>query len=241
MRYVLAVFFAVMTVLVLETVISSGGPLTQLQIEEGAPTARQLAPIADPVTPTREVVALEPSAAVESHSPLERFLLVNPGSPLSLLPVDEATKYLPTRENFIAWNLTVDEYDAYDLEALPYTGELAYSWKLCKEHQALRAFCLDYEDREFERWLAGEASVALEDELQPVAGYIATQLEDGAEVWDAINVYSSDAIEHIRAWGEETDSRSRPPSWSKLFRVLSENGTAPWYAVRDVILKGPKR
>ena len=235
MRYVLAVFFAVMTVLVLETVISSGGPLTQLQIEEGAPTARQLAPIADPVTPTREVVALEPSPAVEPRSSLEIFLAANPGSPLSLLPPDEAAKYVPSRENFVAWNSTVTAYQDVDFEAVEYDEELAHIWKLCKEHQALRAFCVKYQDRERERWAASLPSIALENELQPALSFIRAQFGDDAEVWSAINAHSHDVIEQIRGEGGAAAVRDDVGSRWALIRALSAAGRPSFDAVGEIL------
>ena len=239
MKYVLAACLALLVFLAFQ--LFSGETTARPRAEEKAPPDDERPVIADYDPATRVPVAVQPTVPPEPLSPLETFLAANPDSPLKLLAADEAAKYLATRENFVAWNSTVDEYAHIDLEAIDYNEELAYLWQLCKEHQALRTFCMGYLSRELERWRAGASSVALEDELQPALSFIGAQFGDDAAVWDAVNAFSSDAIEQIRGEGEETDRLTNPRSRGRLNQSLVENGAAPFYAVRDVILKGPKR
>jgi len=213
--------------------------------------------------PQADGVAKEPDVAAEPgtqkprslHSPTPVGIPVEEGeaatgisaattgtaqaSPSSLLP---SAAWKGTRENFLAWYADVPAVAEVDLESIPYDAELARLWELCREQQAFLSYCLAYQGREIERWRAGETSIAFEDELRPVYWFITDQFGDDPELWEAINVYSHEALEHVRKWGVDTDQRSRPESWNRVWEALRRSKSKdPWNGVHAIILKGAKR
>ena len=188
-------------------------------------------------SPPVPVAALPP---VPPSGPLAAFLLENPDSPLALLEPDEAAKWLPTRENLIGWYESMSPAPPVAFLNLPdvdYNEDLAHLWKLCREHQALRSFCIGYQDRELDRWAAGLPSVPLEEELRPTLGFMQEQYGFDEELWSLINAYSVEAVQQIRGEGEraarQTDSESK---W-ELHEALCEASWPSSDAV-FVILRG---
>ena len=217
--------------------------LTQLQREEKARMDGELLPSHLPAAverETREVVAVEPRPGVELVSPLESFLLARPGSPLLLLPLERAEKYVPTPENLAVWVGSVPEFADIDVATIEWTDDLRHLWGVCRQHQALRAFILEYQERERERWAAREQSVALEAELEPVLGFISVHYGDDAELWQLINAYSGDVIDEIYAEGEHADRGDEVESRWDLQRALTLAGSPSFYAVADTILGGSR-
>lgn len=251
MKYV-AIFAVVIVLagLTLNIGVPQSEPLTELQLDEAARMRGELSrPSEDadvwlvesgrrvvvdvrgtPIHGDQRVTIEEPS------TPLQLFLDENPTSPLQLLPPDEAAKYLSTRENLVEWIGTVDAFADVDVLAVEYGGELSYLWKLCKEHQALRAFCIKYQTRERERWSDGQVSVALEDELQPALGFIRAQFGDDVDVWSAIDAYSRDVIGQIYGEGDAAAMRSDVKSRWDLLRAFSDAGRPSFDAVGQILL-----
>lgn len=109
----------------------------------------------------------------------------DPGSPLALLPLEAAERYLPTPENLQIWIDGIDELS--DVGTPEWTPELRDAWGICCEHFALRTFVLTYEDREAERAAAGKPSVSLEAELRDISVFEAQHVGD---MGNALNDYS---------------------------------------------------
>lgn len=184
---------------------------------------------------TREAVAEEPSPTAEPRSPLEIFLAANPGSPLGLLPPEEAAKYLATRENLVAWVESVDELDDIDVDAIEWTDDLQFLWGVCQEHMALRTYILHYQDRERERWQNREQSVSLEAELGSVRQFMDRQLGQDREVWRLISLYSDEVAAEIRNDGENAADGYDPASRWVLFSALSDAGAPLFYASVEIL------
>jgi len=254
MKYVVIFVVAVGVLFgVLNYAIGPATPLTQLQLDEEARMRGELTrPLGEDaglpdteLTAARTVVEREEQASPEvviveePLTPLQLFLDANPDSPLALLDPEEAAKYMPTRENLVEWVESVDAFEDVNAEAVAYDEDTAYLWKLCKEHQALRKFCTDYQTRERARWTDGQGSVALETELQPALGFIRAQFGDDVDVWGAIGAYSEDAIMQIYGEGEEVERRDDEESRWDLVRVLSDAGRPSFDAVGELVRKEP--
>jgi hypothetical protein len=248
MKYVVIVSLVVVALLgLVEWMVPPSQPLTDLQREEDARMAGELTrpdlPPNDSLQRATQRVPQgappqEPTPAVEEvPSPLETFLTDNPSSPIGLLSPEEAEKYVPTRENLIAWVSTVEEFKSVDPDAIEYDEELSYLWKICKEHQALRAFSVAYQDRERERWANGLNSVALEDELQPALSFIGAQCGNDADVWSALNAYSTEVIHQIYGEGELAEKRTDVESRWDLVRAFSAAGSPSFDAVAAILLE----
>tara|TARA_R110000822_G_scaffold120633_4_gene254154 strand:- start:1392 stop:2144 length:753 start_codon:yes stop_codon:yes gene_type:complete len=206
------------------------------------------------VTEPAELVGVDaqhgraPAAAAEPDpvhapiplTPLEAKLALNPESPLGLLPPEEAAKYLPTRENLVAWIESVDALSDIDTAAVEWTDDLAFVWGVCQEELALRTFVVGHADRELARWTDRDPSVALVTELEPCRAFLARHVVgDDVELWSLVSDYSDEVANKIRGEGAEADRTDDEPSRWVLFAALRDAG-APSFEAAVEILKTPK-
>ena len=198
-----------------------------------------LAELAELAVATRESVSVEeqnPTVEQPLLSLLEAFLLENPGSPLGLLPPDEAAKWLATRENLIVWVASVPELDDIDVG---WDDDLRYLWGECREHMVLRSFILNHQDRERRRWLNREQSVSLEAELQPVRVFMDRRLGHDFDVWRLISLYSDQVAAEIHNDGEDAANGDDPASRWVLFSALVDAGAPSFDAIVET-MRNPK-
>ncbi len=184
---------------------------------------------------TREAVAEEPGLAAESGSPLEIFLAANPGSPLGLLPPDEAARWMPTRENLVVWVTSVDELDDVDVDAIEWTDDLRYLWGVCREQMALYSFVVHYQDREVRRWHDKEQSVSFEAELMSVGRFMDRHIGNDPEVWRLTSLYTNEVSDKIRGEGEHAGDRGDVKSCWDLHAALVRAGAPSFDAMVELL------
>lgn len=246
MRYVvLPVMLLVVIVGVIEWAAESTSKVVpaSLQLEEGARMPADDLPLAELAVATRESVWVEelnPTVEQPLLSLLEAFLLENPGSPLGLLPPDEAAKYLATRENLIVWVASVDELDDIDLDAVEWTDDLQHLWGICRQEQALYSFVLRHSAREFARWSGREQSISLEAELQSVRQFMDRNLGNDSEIWSLVSDYSDEVANKLRGEGAKAKDTDYEPSMWKLYSSLVNAGAPSFGAVIDTLRTNTK-
>lgn len=157
-----------------------------------------------------------------------------PGSPLALLPLQEACKYRATRENLLAWIADVDELGDIDPESVEYSSELAYLWGICKEQQALNAYVDGYFARELGRWTVREEHVALSDELWSVGAFIERNLNT-ENVSLMVGLYSVDVLDQIHGDGFDAGKYENRGAWSALRETLLRAGSPSFDAVVTIL------
>lgn len=178
--------------------------------------------------------------SAETATAIAVFLEANPGSPLALLPIQEAAKYLATRENLVAWVASVEELGDIDLGAIKWTDDLQHLWGICQQEQALYAFVVQHSDRERRRWLDREQSVSLEAELQPVRQFMDRNLGNDSEVWRLASLFSDEVANKIRGEGENADDGDDEESRWDLFRALAQAGSPSFDAVVETLRTNTK-
>ncbi len=168
------------------------------------------------------------------------FLQTNPGSPLALLPMQEAAKYLATRKNLAAWVASVDELDDIDLGSIEWTEDLQRLWGICQQEQALYTFVVEHADRERQRWRDREQSVSLEAELHPVRQFMDQNLGNDSEVWRLVSLFSDEVAAKIRGEGEDAGDGDDEESQWDLFRALAQAGSPSFDAVVETLRANTK-
>lgn len=187
------------------------------------------------VTAVESDLPIDIEIVLPPPTPLQLFLSENPGSPLALLTPEEAAKYVPTRENLVAWVESVDELDDIDLSAVEWTDDLQHLWGLCQQEQALYVFAVQHHDRELRRWRNREQSVSLEAELHPVRQFMDRNLGNDSEVWRLASLFSDEVANKIRGEGENADDGDDEESQWDLLRALAQAGSPSFDAVVETL------
>ena len=193
----------------------------------------------------REALLVEQIQAVEIDK-LAVFLEENPGSPLALLPIEEAAGWFATRENLVRYlkeshSAAVEFYDNFnELDSewtndIEYTEELAEMWGICREQQALYNFVTDHDERELQRWRNSEQSVPLWAELTSARPFMDRNLGDAPEVWRLIYLFDKEVADKIRSEGENADGGDDEGSMWDLFGELCNAGAPSFDAVWSIL------
>jgi len=172
---------------------------------------------------TVEIPVKQEQESVEESS--ETWIPVK-GSPFVLLDEEarDSDLYRPTFDNMATQILNVPVYAAFTDEQLRRAWETSgfqEAWTRNREQLALRVFIVGYQRREYDRWYAGEASVALETELQPVVSFISTLTDPGA-AWLAIDAYSTSVLTAIYDSGEQLPKQDDMLAKWSIFRELTK-------------------
>jgi hypothetical protein len=194
---------------------------------------------ADLTTIARAAIRAQQAQPIPSPA-IVAFLEANHGSPLVLLPMQEAAKYLATRENLAVWVASVDELNDIDLGAIKWTDDLQHLWGICLQEQALYTFVVEHADRERQRWRDREQSVSLEAELHPVRQFMDRNLGNDSEVWRLVSLFSDEVATKIRGEGENADDGDDEESQWDLFRALAQAGSPSFDAVVETLRTNTK-
>ncbi|MBT3642501.1 hypothetical protein HN604_01645 [archaeon] len=151
-----------------------------------------------------------------------------PDSPVAFFSTPEDLEfYAPTEKSMVSWMRTVPRYKELTDEQFHEAWEtpgFPEAWKLDREHLALRTFIGAYQDREYDRWFAGQSSVALESEIQPVVSFIASLPSPGAAE-KLITEYSSSVIQAIYKNGEKQPQKDPVSARWPLFGELTNQAS----------------
>lgn len=153
------------------------------------------------------------------------------GSPVRLFEPETWESWAPTKESCVRWYSSVPEFEDFDAEqwdaawALP---KFQSAWETIREHQALRLFIITYEEREQARWDQHRTSIALEEEIRPVSGFIDREFGADGELWDAISSFSGEVVDRLWMRGEDADRGAGPASKEDVRSLLTLHSSAPF-------------
>lgn len=218
-----------------------GEAAANLEIAETAQSSAAALEPALVLVPTTTPSGDERTAPLEDQAAMpaltEPAWTPDPGSPLALLPLEEALRWRATKENLVSWFGTVPGFEDVRWDDVGYDAELATPWTICREQQALKAFVGGYLDRQLERWEQRLDPLSLTEELGPVRSGFMEKYTNSQDVWDALDALSVDALEHVHSEGYRATQRGSVESRWDLHAALREAGRPSWDAVVEILLR----
>lgn len=159
----------------------------------------------------------------QSGTKREGLYALDSGSPFALLEAGEAPQLLPTERNFVRVLKGSDGVPAAAAKMLWERGDARRAYEICMQLAAAARFARGYQDREIDRFLAGEASVALLDEIAPAGRFLRSHIRDRVGLERALD--RAHELSQVELWVREgaLDDSTEFSDWCADLHAVIEN------------------
>ncbi len=174
-------------------------------------------------TALQEIGTTQPESPERSEPTREGLYALDSGSPFALLEAGEAPQLLPTERNFTRVLKGSDGVSAEAAKKLWERGDARQAYEICMQLAAAARFARGYQNREIDRFLAGEASVRLLDEIAPAGRFLRGHIRDRVGLERALD--RAHELSQVELWVREgaLDDSTEFSDWCVDLHAVIEN------------------